>query len=51
MNIRMGNDGTKSNGHGMGRPEGIDPEETMRGLKMEVFRYKANNERMIREKK
>jgi hypothetical protein len=49
QNTRVGNAETESNGHkGKGEQETLI--ETVRSLKIEVQRYKADNERMMREK-
>lgn len=50
MNLRMGNVGIDSNGHGENKPKDRDLVETIRILKMEVIIYIANNEKMIRNK-
>jgi hypothetical protein len=49
QNTRVGNAETESDGHkGKGEQETLI--ETVRSLKMEVQSYKADNERLMREK-
>lgn len=49
MNFSMGNVDTKSKGHGMGRSENRNLEETMRIPRMEELNSKNNNERLMKE--
>jgi hypothetical protein len=48
MDVHMGNEGTKSNGHGKGKEERMNLVETIKNMKKYVHSYKSNNERLMK---
>ena len=50
MDVHLGIEGTTSNGHGEGRDENMNMEETIKILQKDVQIHKANNERIMRAK-
>ena len=50
MYVNMGNEGTKSNGHGEGKEERMNLVETINILQKEVQSYKIDNERLMKSK-
>jgi hypothetical protein len=50
MNVQLGMEGTKSNGHGGGKEEDINRAEALRKLQTNVHSHKANNERLMKAK-
>jgi hypothetical protein len=50
MNVQLGMEGTNSNGHGGGKEENINLDETIRKLQTDVQSHKADNERLMKAK-
>jgi hypothetical protein len=50
MDVHMGIEGTNSNGHGEGKDENMNMEETIKNLQKDVQSQKYNNERIMRAK-
>jgi hypothetical protein len=50
MDVHLGIEGTKSNGHGEGRDENMNVVETIKSLQKDVQSHKADNERLMRAK-
>jgi hypothetical protein len=50
MYVHLGIEGTNSNGHGEGKDENLNMEETIRKLQNDVQSYKVDNEKLMKSK-
>jgi hypothetical protein len=50
VDVHLGIEGTKSNGHGEERNENMNMAETIKNLQKDVQIHKADNERLMRAK-
>jgi hypothetical protein len=50
MDVNLGIEGTKSNGHGEGRDENMNMVKIIKNLQKDVQRHKDDNERLMRAK-
>jgi len=50
MDVHLGVEGTKSNGHGEGKDDNMNMVETIRNLQKDVQSHKADNERLMKAK-
>ena len=50
MDVHFGIEGTNSNGHGEGKDENMNMEETIKNLQKDVQIHKYDNERLMRAK-
>jgi hypothetical protein len=50
MDVHLGIEGTNSNGHGEGKDENLNMEETIRNLQKDVQSHKDDNERLMKSK-
>jgi hypothetical protein len=50
MDVHLGIEGTKSNGHGEGRDENMNMVATIKNLKKDVQSRKVDNESLIKSK-
>jgi hypothetical protein len=50
LNVQLGLEGTNSNGHGGGKEEDINLDETLRQFFIDVQSHKDDNERLMKAK-
>jgi len=50
MDVHMGNEGTNSNGHGVGKDDSMNLVEIIKNLQKDVQSYKDDNERIMKAK-